>query len=384
MRIIKATSDIFDIQTTKMPKDSRELNHKKIENLALLLNKTSFHNRKDNKALFFLNDKDRKSSIKPDFNKVDFKRIENNMEEIKSALSLQGFEVKSICMSPEWRMIIGLGLESVYETSMTLHHVYGVPYIPGSAIKGVVRSYIISEIFDHKEKEAFNNKVFCDIFGCPEKDSFYKRAMRGRVVFFDAMPIEKPKLEIDIINPHFGDYYKEKGFRQPGDYLQPVPVPFLVVQDTIFKFMIGVEEKYNKECELGELNGKLSDLVWGWFKSALCEHGIGAKTAVGYGLMKEEESKFSVSNNVIEEKITQPFQDDKNIADSIIVELKDKNCKEERISEIANKEIDNVHESFRRGIAELIKERWIELGKWDSGSKAQQKRVKKIKSFLGE
>ncbi len=44
-------------------------------------------------------------------------------------------------------MIVGLGNESVYDTSMTLHHMYGIPFIPASAIKGVIRSWIIAEMF---------------------------------------------------------------------------------------------------------------------------------------------------------------------------------------------------------------------------------------------
>src|SRR5450755_4152288 len=39
------------------------------------------------------------------------------------------------------RMVIGLGDESVLETSIALHHTYGVPYIPGSALKGLAASY---------------------------------------------------------------------------------------------------------------------------------------------------------------------------------------------------------------------------------------------------
>jgi len=38
------------------------------------------------------------------------------------------------------RMIVGLGDESVLETSIMLHHTYGVPYIPGSALKGLAAS----------------------------------------------------------------------------------------------------------------------------------------------------------------------------------------------------------------------------------------------------
>src|SRR5690348_13694917 len=35
------------------------------------------------------------------------------------------------------RMVVGLGSESVLETSICLHRTYGVPYIPGSALKGL-------------------------------------------------------------------------------------------------------------------------------------------------------------------------------------------------------------------------------------------------------
>nr|MDQ3012024.1 type III-B CRISPR module RAMP protein Cmr6 [Acidobacteriota bacterium] len=35
------------------------------------------------------------------------------------------------------RIVIGVGNESVLETSVTLHRTYGVPYLPGSALKGL-------------------------------------------------------------------------------------------------------------------------------------------------------------------------------------------------------------------------------------------------------
>lgn len=39
------------------------------------------------------------------------------------------------------RMVVGLGSESVLETSICLHRTYGVPYIPGGALKGLAASY---------------------------------------------------------------------------------------------------------------------------------------------------------------------------------------------------------------------------------------------------
>ena len=47
----------------------------------------------------------------------------------------------------DWRMVVGLGSDHVQETNMTLDHVHGIPYLPGSAIKGIVRSWVIQEFF---------------------------------------------------------------------------------------------------------------------------------------------------------------------------------------------------------------------------------------------
>lgn len=193
-------------------------------------------------------------------------------------------------MSPSGRMVIGLGLDSVYETSMTLHHIYGFPYIPASSIKGVLRSYIIANVklFDNKETLAITCKDFCDIFGCPaelkDKDkknikSYYQKAHQGNVTFFDAMPTKAPNIKTDIMTPHYGDYYKPSNTTvYPTDTQSPVPVPFLTVEDTPFYFVFGSKK-------LADIN--TSD-YWGktistWLAEALTDHGIGAKTAVGYG-----------------------------------------------------------------------------------------------------
>lgn len=43
------------------------------------------------------------------------------------------------------RLIVGLGAESVLETGITLNKVYGVPVIPGSALKGLTRHYFLGQ-----------------------------------------------------------------------------------------------------------------------------------------------------------------------------------------------------------------------------------------------
>mgnify|MGYP007058242504 CR=1 FL=1 len=57
-----------------------------------------------------------------------------------------------------------------------------------------------------------------------------------------------------------------------------------------FQFLIGnlKSTKENETIDQGYFQGKqVLDVVKTWIKKTLLEHGIGAKTAVGYGIMKE-------------------------------------------------------------------------------------------------
>jgi len=180
-------------------------------------------------------------------------------------------------------VVTGLGVESVYETGLTLHHTYGFPFLPGQTIKGVVRGFVIVEEFDGDEKQALADPGFCAIFGSDDK-SYDKTFRRGSVVFFDGLPSRSPKPELDIMNPHFSHYY-EKDW-SPGEYDDPVPVHFLSVKDFTVRFRFGLLPRAGEAAEQGRFAGKnYLDLVSGWLKAALSENGIGAKTAVGYGRM---------------------------------------------------------------------------------------------------
>ncbi len=277
----------------KLPRDTAGIIKKPedIDNFSLRLNKapifkTDYKLDKINKNILI--------NIKPDSSSI--KAI---AERHKISITKQNLKTKSTRFRSAWRMIVGLGNESIYETSMTLHHVYGIPYIPGSAVKGVVRSYIISELFgkndkgrldlENAEARALETKWFCDIFGCPEY-SFYKKSMKGRISFFDSLPLSQPKIKIDIMNPHYAPYYSDSsGKTPPADYHNPNPIPFLIVEDTEFEFIIGVKEIDNIPLQEGKFLGKTPlSVAFEWMEKALNEHGIGAKTAVGYGYLTSE------------------------------------------------------------------------------------------------
>ncbi|MCF6183093.1 MAG: type III-B CRISPR module RAMP protein Cmr6, partial [Bacteroidales bacterium] len=295
----------------RVPKDtSNLLKPSTIDNFYLKLNKTvhfinisqdglnplSF----DDKPMLFQNTfKDKNDSKREKYFEVEHEFSQNFISEIvnknlKSAENLIGKEnLSAKNLKPHWRLIVGLGGESVYETSMTLHHIYGIPYIPASAIKGVVRSYIINEYFRKNTEEpaeywALRDKDFCKIFGTAketklknEKGQEFKVQSPllkdgkpadhiGSIIFFDAFPVEEPQIEPDVMNVHYPDYYNEK--EPPTDYQNPNPVFFLTVKGK-FKFVIGTKKGRFDDYKIG---GKS---ILQWLNEALKNHGIGAKTA---------------------------------------------------------------------------------------------------------
>jgi CRISPR-associated protein Cmr6 len=85
-----------------------------------------------------------------------------------------------------------------------------------------------------------------------------------------------PKLELDIMNPHYGPYYTdEKGEKPPADYYSPVPVYFLALKKgTRFRFRWASKDDHLLGC------------VKDWLKEAIKVFGVGAKTRAGYGELR--------------------------------------------------------------------------------------------------
>ena len=248
-----------------MPYDTRENINKvdEIDNLALYINKYSFLDVKKFKFVYCDEYK---------INKVLINEIAQNYYKKIEKLKKLNLIEESFELETDERLIIGLGGACVYETSLTLHHIYGVPYIPGSAIKGSFRSYLIEKRFNNNEKDAMDEGWFKKIFGNEEN--------QGKVIFFDAFAVSDLNILPDIMNPHYQDYYSDdKNKVYPTDDQSPVPIPFLVVKGK-FKFVFGVKEDFKVE------NKEVLKFVKEELQNSLKEFGIGAKTAVGYGYFK--------------------------------------------------------------------------------------------------
>lgn len=262
------------------------INTNQIDNFYLKLNKFP---RFDNEKFSFYKT-ERGNTIYNDvegfsFNNLNFDKLANDILTSAKFLYPNFYHVENLVI--DWRLAIGLGTESVYETSINLHPVYGFPYIPGQAVKGITRSWVIQEYFNSDEDTAYQNSTFCHLFGCP-KESKLKKEFQGSLVFFDAFPIEKPNLKVDVMNPHYGPYYSDNtNTKPPADYYNPVPIYFITVENTIYQFIIGIRSQDNYSGQIGDIEGNLFDLGKKFLKDALTQKGIGAKTAVGYGYFKK-------------------------------------------------------------------------------------------------
>src|SRR5690554_5986932 len=202
-------------------------------------------------------------------NIVDDKNIININKKRKNLLNLlknEGYNVVYKTLKLDGKMCIGLGQASVYETSLNLDFINGIPYIPASSIKGLTKRWINNENYDINV------------------DNIGKEKEQGTIIFLDAYPQQHVSISLDIMNPHFGGYYSSKGELSPTEDKNPVPVNFPVIENTSFEFTL-ISKKLNEEQLI-----KWMRIV----EDALFYNGIGAKTSIGYGSFKPYNM---VSNN---------------------------------------------------------------------------------------
>lgn len=193
---------------------------------------------------------------------------------------------KSFVLRSYSKLAIGMGEVSVREVSIKLDHIYGIPFIPASSIKGAFRSYLNEKYSKLDDAEnIIEHTLITELFGTEDQ--------KGKLIFLDTYP-EKFQLGVDIMTPHYGEYYSDG--KVPVDSLSPNPIKFPVVKEgSIFKFIIlspkpeyTLEDLKKTDLEkLGKKN-KLKKLnIEKEFENFLEEKPLGAKTSVGYGYFEK-------------------------------------------------------------------------------------------------
>lgn len=182
-------------------------------------------------------------------------------------------------LKTEWRFVSGVGRNTPFEVGFRFDR-YGFAALPGSSVKGIARAYAYAIGED-------NSSEFAEIFGtAPAGKNDEQAGKMGRAIFFDAMPADDPKLVLDVMNPHYPDYYSGKT-SYPTNWQSPVPIPFLTVAAGVpFEFAIGWR---------GERDETLQTKAQEWLVGGLTELGAGAKTNAGYGYFAEVGDSMSVT-----------------------------------------------------------------------------------------
>jgi len=180
------------------------------------------------------------------------------------------------------RMVVGIGAASVRETSIALLRPWGVPYVPGSALKGLASHVAHQAGGEWKRAEkpgeeagALHRLIFGDVTG------------GGSVVFHDAWwQPQGDRLPIlaDTMTPHHTKYYTSGEAAAPLDTDEPNPVSFLTSAGTYLVALSGPPQA----VEIAE----------SFLRRGLDALGIGAKTAAGYGRATLEASRSPVARKI--------------------------------------------------------------------------------------
>ena len=168
--------------------------------------------------------------------------------------------------------VSGLGRDHPVENGFAWHHILAVPYLPGSSIKGMVRAWAT------QWKEGEEVKRLRILGPRPPGGDAVTDPTVGGVIFLDAVPTSPVELTADVMTPHYDGYY-QRG-EAPGDWMSPIPIPFLVVKEGA-TFRFAVVPRQQSEQSLEDCT-----TACGWLEEALEWIGAGAKTAVGYGRMR--------------------------------------------------------------------------------------------------
>ncbi|WP_270165788.1 type III-B CRISPR module RAMP protein Cmr6 [Paenibacillus sp. SYP-B4298] len=300
--------------------------------------------------------------------------------------------IQVLNLIPDTLIVHGLGSSHVRENGITIHPIYGVPYIPGSSIKGVMRHWFIDAMLEGKQDNIKNNSLEASIgqalFGTEE--------LEGAIQFYDVYLYDGLTLRPDVLTPHFSDYYGAK--KEPTDRLFPVPNVFygvkinsaqlVFVTDSTKLQQLADHVKFSVE--------QMKQLLIKWVSAAMQEVGIGGKSSSGYGL-------FSHSEDVTEKVM--PYYRNKLKEQQEQLQLARLHKLEQRrlikmspldklvyeIDKLTVKELDeSKNELYNRVLSEGSKEAAIKLRDyWKShekgkASKKQQDKYKELEKLIGE
>ena len=198
------------------------------------------------------------------------------------------------------RLLVNMSGGVIENAGICLDRCFGLPFIPGSAVKGIARSQALWEIKESAPAEKRNLlKQAMVIFGYGKTDTGNKgdwtwaagrdlakdvaaeleaAEFKGCACFLPAYPTTPPTLVVDMVNPHYPEYYRGRRDRATDDE-NPIPNYFPAVEaGSAFGFAVLLNR-----VPAGFTGPQLLDAARGWIERAITQKGLGAKTAAGCG-----------------------------------------------------------------------------------------------------
>lgn len=314
------------------------------------------------------------------------------------ALLSDDYEVRICSGEIADKLVNGLGGAHVRETALTLHPVYGVPYIPGSSLKGVMRHWFIQAVFDGKEPaddlkpdKQEMRRIFLDLFGSQDQ--------KGLLQCYDGWLMDYV-IEPDILTVHFPKYYS--GEKAAGDNQSPVPIPFYVLSAGKLECLMTIPR--NRTTQSGYPVAVLMDLALNSLNKALTEQGIGSKTASGYGVFATVQDVTEARLSVIKESIRtqrlkQAQEEEARREEAVLAAMTPAERLVYTIEHLGENESDRelskstlyqqvieMAESVEMAPAAALKHYWEKIGEWKvkPKKKKQYERVEALKKYLDE
>jgi CRISPR-associated protein Cmr6 len=194
------------------------------------------------------------------------------------------------------RLAVGLGSENVLNTGLRFHHTYGLPIIPGSALKGLASHYC-HDVWGQGHNET-----------APEENRFFRRGEPyhsllfgttddgGVITFHDAWitpaSLNVGALRLDVMTPHHPKWQIKEA--PPTDFDSPNPVSFLSVFGT-FEFWLSWSGPAATPLDQAQAWTAMTMTL---LKEALAEWGAGGKTSSGYGRLVSLDSSQTRNQRV--------------------------------------------------------------------------------------
>ncbi len=336
--------------------------------------------------------------------------LTRSLIEKQNALTLNASQVYSCYAKSISPLMTGMGIDHPLENGFSFLKPYGLPYIPGASVKGVLRtaaeelalgfdqgnkgwtmldvwmlfgfdsksSYLIPanpkdpDVIEHENSR--RHQIFIEwaerVDDGNSKFTFLKQrignknlsfqqliekikkseiSIQGALNFWDVY-VDTARLDLDILTPHQTHYYQHN--EPPHDCAAPTPNPFLVIPEhSGFSFHVQMNTDYLSTEMAVSLPGKLDQL----FDYAFNWLGFGGKTSLGYGVM---EVNVAQQQQLDELKKATEFESlsDEDKAVQLLIETDDRSIVLDQMESLLS--LENISKETQQLIKEKIELFW--------------------------